>query len=112
MADFDSMNPAWDVRNSGFSDRQDVFWDHGGRLSGFRGGEFAVVSGSADYEICSTATGYRTSLDLREAQPGMNLCVRTSENRYALVTIKKIVGGEDLRRQVQLGVVVWDPPAE
>jgi hypothetical protein len=110
-ADLDSMNPGWDVKYAATASRFDIGYAREGWLSGRSSSDLAIVSGEASYDVCSTATSYRKSLDRDEVKKGINLCVRTSEKRYAFMTIKKLVGG-DYPSEIQLDVVVWNPPFE
>ena len=110
-ADLDSMNPGWDVKYAATLSRFDIGYAREGWLSARSSSDLAIVSDTASYDVCSTATSYRQSLDRNEVKEGINLCVRTSEKRYAFMTIKKLVGG-DYPTEIQLDVIVWNPPFE
>ena len=110
-ADLDSDEPGWNVKYAGTAPSFDISYAREGWLSGYYSADLAIVSGTASYEVCSTASGYRKSLDRDEVEEGINLCVRTSEKRFAFMTIKKLVGG-DYPNEIQLDVMVWNPPFE
>jgi hypothetical protein len=110
-ADLDSMNPGWDVKYAATMSRFDISYAREGWLHGRSSSDLAIVSATASYDVCSTATSYRPSLDIDEVKKGINMCVRTSEKRFAFMTIKKLVGG-DHPNEIQLDVTVWDPPFE
>jgi hypothetical protein len=110
--DLDSKNPNWDVQQ-GFPEGLDIgMWGYGvGDGAGLNVGkesESAVVSGPANYDTCSTATNYTG--DIQKAKPDKSICVRTSENRYAFITIEKV--NLDEKREyvdtVQFAAVVWE----
>jgi hypothetical protein len=104
--DMDSMDRDWGVHYSDVSPDRDLAYDWGG-LNG--AGDMAIVSGPVKYETCQDTTAYKQGIDEDELENGLKICVRTSEKRYAFVTIKKIVGDRD---HLQLGVTVWDPKFE
>jgi hypothetical protein len=112
-ADLDSKNPAWDIS-------QIVTDDHDIGISGyyqgtvFRSGshsDIATVSGPSNYNTCLIETGY--SEEINPAKPGTKICVRTSDKRFAFITIEKLlfdqVGNVE---KIQLAVVVWEPQHE
>jgi hypothetical protein len=111
-ADLDSLEPAWGV-NRDREDGYDIeFYSSGaGQLitNDFVGVDLAEVSGPPSFETCQTATNYKTELTANEAKKGVEVCVRTSEKRFAFVQIKKILGD---REGIQMDVTVWDPPFE
>jgi hypothetical protein len=112
-ADLDSQNSNWDVVSPAYGSRFDIGFNSVG-LGGYSssGNDAAIVSGPASYETCSAATNYSKAYITRsKATPGMNLCVRTSEKRYAFLTIKKLLP-RDSATQIELDVRVWDPPFE
>jgi hypothetical protein len=111
-ADLDSMNPNWDVGYAETESRFDVSFSGGGagELHGDAKSDFAVVGGTPTVETCRSATGYINRLDSDEARVGVNLCMRTSERRFASIYIEKVIG--ENRDQIQLRVTVWDPPFE
>jgi hypothetical protein len=110
-ADLDSMNSAWDVKYAATISRFDLSFNSVG-LSGHSKSDLAVVSGPASYETCSNATAYSEGgVSRNEAKPGMKLCARTSEKRYAFITIKKLLP-KDYPKEIQLDVTVWNPPFE
>jgi hypothetical protein len=104
--DLDSMDRDLGVHYSDVDPDRDLAYDWGG-LNG--AGDMAIISGPVKYETCQDATAYKQGVDEDELENGLKICVRTSEKRYAFVTIKKIIGDRD---QLQLGVTVWDPPFE
>lgn len=68
--------------------------------------DYAVETGSPGYATCAHETAYTDgAVERGSLKPGENLCVRTSEHRYALVTI---VSASD--QAIQFRAVVWDPP--
>lgn len=109
-ADLDATTLSWDVQYSASNSRFDIRYSYGS-INGVSAGDFAVVTGPAVYETCLTASGYARSIRRNEIQPGVTACARTSEKRYAFVTIKKLVP-RDNPKQIQLDVTVWDPPFE
>jgi hypothetical protein len=110
-ADLDTTNPAWDVEYAGNEERFDIEYDHSS-LTALSPSDLAIVSGSARYETCRDATGYTEEVDWRKIKPGLGVCVRTSEKRFAFLTVKKLVGDIDNPEAIQLDVTVWDPPFE
>jgi hypothetical protein len=105
FADLDSLNPAWDVAGSPVSDHDVSFT--GSRFSARSNTDIAVAQGPKSYETCETATAYFDYYEADELSPNTHLCWRTSERRYAYVTVKKVT-----RSTIQLEVTVWDPPFE
>ena len=64
-----------------------------------------MATGAPEYVTCARETGYaRGGVEIGILQPGDNICVRTNENRYALVTI--VTAAE---QAIQFRAVVWDP---
>ena len=102
-ADLDSARPDWHVQETGGVDA-DISYN-AGQLSA----EVAKVSGQPRYETCEIETGYTGLVEYGDLKPGTSVCIRTTERRYAFATVKKI---DDERGQIQLDVVVWDPPYE
>jgi hypothetical protein len=105
------MNPAWDV-----SSEDKEGWDLGFASIGVGGlsinrheSDLAVVSGPQSYDTCERATEYSGGLYHEDLKEGLTACVKTSESRFAYITIKKLVGD---REKIQLEVTVWDPPFE
>jgi hypothetical protein len=105
-ADLDSMPPGWGVKFEE-NDYKDIEVHHSNLVS--ENGDMAIVSGAPKYETCQDATAYQFEVEWRYVRPGLKVCVRTSENRYAFVTVKKFNKETD---DIQLDVVVWDPPFE
>jgi hypothetical protein len=110
-ADLDALTPAWDVQYSASNARFDIKYMGGAGIGGVSASDFAVVTGPASYTTCLNATGYTRGIPRHEMQPGVTACVRTSEKRLAFITISKLIP-RDSPRQVQLDLVVWDPPFE
>jgi uncharacterized protein DUF1707 len=99
-----NTSPNWAVANTGTYYGRDVASVSNGTELGFTG-DYAVVTGDPEYATCARETAYaRGGIELGSLQPGDNICVRTNENRYALVTI--ITVGE---QAIQFRAVVWDP---
>ena len=109
-ADLDSLERTWEVQQgTAGSLGYDIRYSPG--LEGGHKTDFAVVTGAKSYDTCASETGYESRVDQDEAQPGTNLCARTSGMRFAYITIKK-VRGQGLSAQIDLDVTVWDPPFE
>lgn len=101
-ADLDSMDPGWAVADaSGQSD-----WDIQFQWDELVGGDsdIAVVTGPAKYETCQDATGYSLNVDPKYVEAGTDLCVRTSQQRFAFVTIKDVKSDPG---RIVLDVTVW-----
>ena len=99
----DAVSPNWSV-GRGWCNR-DVGWAaDASRL--LISNDYAVMTGTPDYTACAQETGYTNgAIERGSLQVGENLCLRTSGNRYALVTI------DDVNDQgVQFRATVWDPP--
>jgi hypothetical protein len=64
------------------------------------------MTDSSDYTTCAHETGYTNgSIERGSLQPEENICARTSDNRYALVTIVSMS-----EQAIQFpATVVWDP---
>jgi hypothetical protein len=108
MVDLDSTDPTWDAHDGG--GYGDLYYDppHGIRLGN---SDLAYVGGAGSYETCAIQSGYTgEAINGTNLRTGTSACVRTSEKRYALITITKLVTNP--ARQVQLEVTVWDPPFE
>ena len=68
-------------------------------------GDYAVVTGAPEYATCARETGYtRGGIERGSLRSGENICVRTDQNRYAVVTI---VAADE--QAIQFRAVVWDP---
>lgn len=99
----DAVSPNWSVGQGWYN--RDVGWDSdASRL--LIANDYAVMTGTPDYTACAQETGYTNgAIERGSLQVGENLCLRTSGNRYALVTI------DDVNDQgVQFRATVWDPP--
>jgi hypothetical protein len=105
VADLDSRDADWGVQGA----YQDVIKPDIHLTSLSLRGEIAVVSGSDEYETCQYATGYKGDYQTDEFEAGTHLCVRTTEERLAFVTIEKIVG-KGSSTQLRLNVKVWERP--
>jgi hypothetical protein len=69
-------------------------------------GDYAIVAGPPDYATCARETAYTNgAIERGSLRPNETICVRTEQNRYALVTI---VDASD--QAIQLGATTWDPP--
>jgi hypothetical protein len=104
--DLDSMPPGWGVKSEE-NEYKDIEVHQSDLVS--ENGDMAIVSGAPKYETCQDATAYQVEVEWRYVRPGLKVCVRTSENRYAFVTVEKFNVDS---QQIQLDVVVWDPPFE
>jgi hypothetical protein len=49
-----------------------------------------MVKNSNTYEKCEASTGYDTKIGLDEIHAGTQFCVRTSEKRFAFITVTNI----------------------
>ena len=99
-----NTSPNWAVAATGAGSGRDVAPSSNGDTLYFTG-DFAVVTGAPEYATCARETGYmRGGIELGSLQPDDNICVRTNENRYALVTI--VTAAE---QAMQFRAVVWDP---
>jgi hypothetical protein len=113
-ADLDSMSPDWDVTNNGTDDFdiQLSAYYQGAGLSAAGNSELATVSGPASYDTCLMETGYVAD-EVDPAKPGTRICIKTSEHRYAFITIEKLISDEPGNvEKIKLTAVVWDPPFE
>ena len=94
----------WAVANTGTSYGRDVGSGSDGNGLHFIG-DHAVVTGAPEYTTCARETGYmHGGVERGSLRSGENICVRTDQNRYALVTV--IAADEEA---VQFRTVVWDP---
>ncbi len=104
LDDTTSLN--WNVGTGciGLCDGRDVGFQGDGSAVNFVG-DYAVVSGPVTYATCARETAYtRGGIERGSLRTGETVCVRTSENRYAVVTI----GGAS-EQAMQLRLTVWDP---
>ena len=108
-ADLDTMDPAWDVEYSARNARLDINFSGSFGLISQSATDLALVDGPASYDTCLKATGYTKDSVEDQLQAGSTVCVRTSEKRYAFLTVKKLVP-RDNPDKIQLDVTVWDPP--
>jgi hypothetical protein len=98
-----NTSPNWAVTGDGLANGHDIAWRWDASSLNFTG-DFAVVTGAPEYETCAVETGYtRGGIDRGSLQAGENICVRTSEDRYALVTV---VGADE--QAFEFRTVVWD----
>jgi hypothetical protein len=99
-----NTSPNWAVAVGGANNGRDVGSGSSADRLYFTG-DYAVVTGAPEYATCARETGYtRGGIELGSLQTGDNICVRTSEDRYALVTI--VTAAE---QAIQFRAVVWDP---
>jgi len=99
-----NTSPNWAVAATGAGSGRDVAPSSNGDTFYFTG-DFAVVTGAPEYATCARETGYmRGGIELGSLQPDDNICLRTDQNRYALVTI--VTAAE---QAIQFRAVVWDP---
>lgn len=104
-ADLDSMAPNWNVGRSNSFESQDLIYDETvqGDDDGYiNGTEAAPVSEPVDFATCAAATGYATR---QRISAGDRFCLRTSDKRFAYLTIRGAGQGEAV-----FDIVVWDPP--
>ncbi|MGH3896669.1 MAG: serine/threonine protein kinase [Pseudonocardiaceae bacterium] len=103
-ADLDSLAPDWEVANRGV-DGADLYLDSSGStLYSKNGADFAPVSGPPDYTTCQKETAYFPGINVNDDRSGFSFCVRTSNRRFAFVTIV------DPKMPVALDITIWDPP--
>ena len=97
----DSTSPNWKV-GIGCCGRDVGFASDAGRL--YIDNDYAVVIGPPQYATCSHETGYTNSaLERGSLHTGETICVRTGENRYALITIVGVT-----EEAFQFQATVWD----
>ncbi|SDG82462.1 DUF1707 domain-containing protein [Pseudonocardia oroxyli] len=97
----DLTSPNWLASNGCCGD---VYFDSGSRYVTFND-DYAVMSGPADYAACTQATAYATgSVERGGLTPGKQFCVRTTEDRFAVVTVEGTT-----EQAFQFSVTVWDP---
>jgi hypothetical protein len=101
----DNTSPNWGVESGPNSNGNDIGLGSEGEYAYFAG-DYAVVSGAPEYATCANETAYTSgAIERVSLGPGAKICVLTSEDRYALVTI--ISTSE---QAIQFAVTVWDPP--
>ena len=67
--------------------------------------DYALMTGSPDYAACARETAYTSgSIERGTLQSGANLCVRTTDSRFALITIVSVS-----EQSLQFQATVWDP---
>jgi hypothetical protein len=94
----------WAVANTGTSYGRDVGSGSDGNSLYFTR-DYAVVTSVPEYATCARETGYtRGGIERGSLHSGDNICVRTDQDRYALVTI---VAADE--QAMQFRAVVWDP---
>ena len=108
-ADLDSRNRRWDIEYNG-TDDSDIGFDGYYKAAGLTAGKnsgITSVSGSANYNKCSFETGYADQV--MPVKRGTKLCVKTSDERFALITVEKLLSDEVGNvEKIQLAVVVWE----
>jgi hypothetical protein len=91
VADLDSLKRNWSTQT--VADTEDIENDNGRVLIHYGGRSdpsiASVGTGSAAYSTCESASGYGSSLEPKPAI-GMRFCVQTDENRYSVITIKRL----------------------
>lgn len=99
--DLDSDAPDWGVNNSSF-----------GELSFYMGsqaqlytGEVSLVDHVPTEAECDDATVLHTSLPDGQTREGVQMCTRTSEDRFAYV---RIVGIDQEAETITLDIIVWE----
>lgn len=113
-ADLDSLDQNWDVASYDAQSelgKGDVILSNPGlEPPATSSSDLAPVTGPASYQTCAAATGY-TSNSLA-VSPGQELCVRTTEHRYAFLHVTSVNGNsnEPETMSVTMTVTVWDPP--
>ena len=100
----EKVSPNWLVAGTGTNYGRDIASINGGGMLYF-GGDHAVVTGPAEYATCAGETGYANGGIKREdLEVGDTICVRTDQDRYALVT----VAAAD-QEAIQFRAIVWEP---
>jgi len=102
----DNTSPNWGVKSGPtWYSGSDIGSDSDEDIVDFTG-DYAVVTGAPEYATCATETAYTSGgIERGSLRPDENICLRTSEDRYALVTI--ISTSE---QAIQFRATVWDPP--
>lgn len=106
QADLDSLAPDWEVASRGVNgaDIHLVKEISYYKLASENGVDFAPVSGPPAYTTCQNATAYYSGINLNDDRSGYSFCARTSNRRFAFVTIV------DPKVPVALDITIWDPP--
>ncbi len=105
----DDISPNWDVHSGPISSsaggNSDVGFGSDSSSLDFVS-DYAIVTGPAQYGTCAAETAYTSgSLERGSLRSGETVCVRTAENRYALITVE-----DSSDQAIRLDAVVWDPP--
>jgi hypothetical protein len=105
----DSVSKNWDARSEWTDDAD--FWFDGGSIQAFASVEadFAPLPTGTrgSYERCATATGFGTSIDLTQLDPGAEICVRTSQRRISLLRLERRLRGSPTDN-LALAAVTWE----
>jgi hypothetical protein len=104
-ADLDSRSPNWDVAYADTDTRFDITWSTGGG-GGLSANDVALVDGPARPETCIAATAYSDGVPENDLKDGATVCVRTSDHRFAYLTVRPLSPVDDSK--VTLDVVVWE----
>jgi hypothetical protein len=68
--------------------------------------DYAIVDAAEGYATCAEETGYtRGGIPRGDLREGEEMCLRTTEGRYALVKVVSATAGE-----IRITATVWDPP--
>jgi hypothetical protein len=109
-ADLDSDLPNWNV-GQGCGGNCDL-WLQDGLRPGY-GGEIAPISSteSPSVDTCAGATAYEPSIDERRLIKGFRICIKTTEDNFALAEIVKVITSADGElAQLRFDITVWSRP--
>jgi len=112
-ADLDSVAPNWGVGNSINGDDLN-FGGCGCSYDGVNarpesGSDIAPAMGMANYATCASATAYGLQLGPDNTTVGTAVCVRTSEGRYAFLTVTALAHNDSGGlSSVSFDVTVWE----
>ena len=68
-------------------------------------GDQAVVTGAPEYATCARETGYsREGVRRENLEPGDNICLRTDEDRCALITVV-----DATEQAIRFRAITWEP---
>jgi len=107
-ADLDTKG--WNVKRDRDNEYDIEFW-HGMLIGNQYDNKtyLAVVSGPRKYDTCKEATNYADEISKEEAKKGVTVCVKTSDERFAYITIKNVINGPyGDPYKIELAVVVWE----
>jgi hypothetical protein len=103
--DLDSEAPNWDVNNC--ASACDI--NFRGSLNGIEEAHGQMAEAQATYESCQAATTYGFTIGPRQANAGLQACVRTDEGRIAGIVVGKVKRSDpDHVESITLTVTVWE----